>query len=236
MLRSPAGISGSHSTTIQRPKEYNGSMNITKYQHACLVVEKGGQRIIVDPGAWSEDFVVPENVVAIVVTHEHPDHFDPDKLTAIYSKNPESILLAHKSIVKKMPDHKSQAVRAGEPVMIGEFSLRFTGGDHAVIHTSYPAIANLGVLIDDALYYPGDSFALPDAVVHTLALPVSAPWMKISEAMDFLAQVKPVRVFPTHDAILSETGHQLVDRMISGAAKAIDVQYERLPHGQAVEL
>lgn len=211
-------------------------MNITKYQHACLVVEKGEQRVIVDPGVWTEDFVVPENVVAVVVTHEHPDHFDPDKLAAIYDKNPESVLFAHQSIVDKMPDHKSQAVSAGETIPAGKFFLRFTGGEHAVIHPSYPRVANLGVIIDDALYYPGDSFVMPNAAVHTLALPVSAPWMKISETMDFLTSVKPMRVFPTHDAILSETGQQLVDRMLQPVAESINAKYERLPFGQTIEL
>ena len=210
-------------------------MNITKYMHSCLVVEKGGQRIVVDPGVWSEDFVVPENVVAIIVTHEHADHLDPEKLKAIVSASPDAVIYAHEAVLSKIEGLKTQAVSAGETVRVGEFTLRFTGGEHATIHTSYPAIANLGVVVDDALYYPGDSFALAGAVVHTLALPVSAPWMKISEAMDFLAEVKPMRVFPTHDAILSDTGHVLVDRMLSATAESVGARYERLPFGQSVE-
>lgn len=204
--------------------------------HACLVVEKGGQRIVVDPGAWSTDFVVPENVVAVVVTHEHPDHFDIEKLRAIIATSPDAIIYAHEAVLKNIIEFKTRAVGAGETVPVGEFILRFTGGEHAIIHTSYPPITNLGVIIDDALYYPGDSFVPPNAVVHTLALPVSAPWMKISESMDFLTAVKPMRVFPTHDAILSETGQQLVDRMFTTVAEAINAKYERLPLGTAVEL
>lgn len=211
-------------------------MNITKYMHACLVVEKGGQRIVVDPGVWSTDFIVPENVVAIIVTHEHPDHLDPEKLKAILATSPDAVVYAHEAVTAKIDGLKTQAVSTGETVPVGEFILRFTGGEHAVIHTSYPAIANLGVIVDDALYYPGDSFAPPNAVFHTLALPVSAPWMKISEAMDFLSAVKPMRVFPTHDAVLSETGQQLVDRMITSVAKDINAKYERLPFGMTVEL
>lgn len=211
-------------------------MNITKYEHACLVVEKGGQRLVIDPGVWSTDFVVPENVVAIIITHEHPDHLDPEKLKAITDASPGAIVYGHEDVLKKIEGLNTQPVTPGEPVPVGEFRLRFTGGEHAVIHTSYTPVANLGVVIDDALYYPGDSFALPGAVVHTLALPVSAPWMKISEAMDFLAEVKPMRVFPTHDAILSETGHQLVDRMLATVSESINAKYERLPFGQTVEL
>lgn len=211
-------------------------MNITKYMHACLVVEKGGQRIVVDPGVWSTDFVVPENVVAVVITHEHQDHLDIEKLKAIAATSPEATIYAHDAVLKHIDGLKVQAVSADETVQVGEFTLRFTGGEHAVIHTSYPTAANLGVIIDDALYYPGDSFAMPGAIVHTLALPVSAPWMKISEAINFLTEVKPMRVFPTHDAILSETGQQLVDRMISTVAESINAKYERLPTSTPVEL
>jgi L-ascorbate metabolism protein UlaG (beta-lactamase superfamily) len=211
-------------------------MNITKYQHACLVVEKGGQRLIVDPGVWSADFVVPENVVAIVITHEHPDHLDPEKLKAIAETSPEAVVYAHETVLAKVDGLHTQAVSAGETVQAGEFPLRFTGGEHAVIYPSYPTFANLGVIIDDALYYPGDSYTLPGVAVHSLALPVSAPWMKISEAMDFLSEVKPMRVFPTHDAILSATGHELVDRMLSGTAESVNAKYERLPFGKEIEL
>ena len=211
-------------------------MNITKYMHACLVIEKNGSRIVIDPGVWSEDFVVPENVVATVVTHEHPDHFDPEKLAAIFDKNPGSILVAHETIVAKMPDHKSQAVAASETVNVGEFTLHFTGGEHAVIHSSYPTAANLGVMVDDDLYYPGDSFAPPETIVKTLALPISAPWMRFAEAMDFMVAIAPQRAFPTHDAILSETGQGLADRMFGQVAEQNNMTYERLPFGRSIEL
>lgn len=204
--------------------------------HSCLVIEKGGQRIVVDPGVWTTDFVIPENVVAIVVTHEHPDHLDPQKLKAIVAASPDAVIYAHEAVVSKIEALRTQAVVVGEKVLVGEFTLRFTGGEHVIIHSSWQKYANLGVIIDDALYYPGDSFALPNAVVHTLALPASAPWMKASEAMDFLLAVKPVRAFPTHDAILSQTGHELADKMFGQVAQQNGIRYERLPFGQAVEL
>jgi len=211
-------------------------MNITKYQHSCLVLEKGGQRVVVDPGGWTEDFVVPENVVAVVVTHEHPDHFDIEKLKDIVAASPDAVIYAHEAVTSQIEGLKTQSVAAGEIVKAGDFVLRFTGGEHAIIHSSWQKYANLGVIIDDALYYPGDSFALPEAVVHTLALPASAPWMRASEAMDFLIAVKPVRAFPTHDAILSEIGQGLADRMLGQVAEQNGIKYERLPFGTSVEL
>jgi L-ascorbate metabolism protein UlaG (beta-lactamase superfamily) len=203
-------------------------MKLTKYEHACFTLEKNGQVLVVDPGSFTTDFVVPENVAAIVITHEHGDHFDPDMLAAIYSKNPSSLLLADQSVIKLLPDHPGRAVRPGETVSVGEFRLEFFGGQHASIHSSLTSIANLGILIDERLYYPGDSFYVPDVAVDTLALPVTAPWLKIGEVMDFMVAVRPRAAFPTHDAIASKIGKDLVDRLVGAAASAHGIVYSRL--------
>jgi len=203
-------------------------MLLTKYEHACFTVEENGQILVVDPGNFTTDFKVTDNIVGIVITHEHADHFDPNILAAIYDKNPDSVLLSLVSVVEKMPDHKSQAVSASDKVTIGPFNLEFFGGTHAQIHPGIPLIDNVGVLINEKLYHPGDSFALPDKPVDVLALPVSAPWLKISEAIDFLTAVKPRLTFPTHDAILSKFGKEIADRLVPSFAQALRTEYRRL--------
>lgn len=201
-------------------------MRLTKYEHACFTIEKGGQLLVIDPGNFTTDFAIPSNVIGIIITHAHSDHFDPDQLTAIYNNNPDSILIAHPSIVEKMPDHKSISVQADDTITLGHFNLAFFGGEHATIHPDMPPLANLGVLIDSRLYYPGDSFVRPMVPVDTLALPVGAPWLKISETIDFLREVHPRFAFPTHDAVLSDIGKSLPDRMIPQLVP--DVTYKRL--------
>jgi len=201
---------------------------ITKYQHACFIVSKAGKSVIVDPGEWSDDFASPQGVVAVIITHEHADHCDAAKLAEITSDNPDVTIFAHPSVVAQLGDLPTQAVIVGEVVTTGGFSLQFVGGEHARIDSSIPAIANLGVIIDNDLYYPGDSFAVPETPIKTLALPVSAPWMKLSEAADFVRAVKPETVFPTHDAILSDKGKQLVDRMLGAICQQLGATYTRL--------
>lgn len=204
-------------------------MKITKYEHACFSIEHNGKLVIVDPGGWTTDLPALESVVAVVVTHDHPDHLNTAALGAIIAHNPQAIIYAHESITKQLDDTlPSKAVAAGEKVMIEPFSLEFFGGEHAEIHKSYPKSTNLGVLINDAVYYPGDSFTLPNKNVRVLALPVAAPWLKISEAMDFCAAVKAELVFPTHDAVLSKNGKALPDRMIPAFAENYGGKYIRL--------
>lgn len=204
-------------------------MEITKYRHACLVLTKDTESLVIDPGGWSNDFVVPENVVGVVVTHEHGDHFDLEKLREIITKNPSAYIYAHVDIIAQLADltERGVAVTAGEEKQVGAFALRFTGGTHATIHPDYPVCANLGVIVDNGeLYYPGDSFALPNCAVKTLAVPCSAPWMKIAEAMDFITAVKPEACFPTHNALLSSEGHELAKAWLTKAANAVNSVYE----------
>lgn len=204
-------------------------MKLTKYEHACFTVEKDGKLLIVDPGVFTSDLKTPENVAAIVVTHEHADHFDPTALGALIAHNPNVIILAHESITRHLGDTlPNQAVNAGESRDIGPFKVEFSGGEHEIIHSSMPPIANLSVMINDKVYYPGDSFTLPQRPVAVLALPVSAPWMKISDAMDYASDVKAKFAFPTHDAILSPAGKGVVDRILSSHVEKYSGTYRRL--------
>lgn len=210
-------------------------MRLTKYEHACFTVERGKDMLVVDPGGFTTDFVAPEGVVAIVITHEHGDHFDHDQLEAIIDKNPDAVIIGHQAITSQIEAFSTKTVFAGATVTIGEFSLEFFGGEHAEIHSSLPHIANLGVLINELVYYPGDSFVLPNKPIDTLALPVGAPWLKISETMEFLAAASPRLAFPTHDAVLSEVGKSLPDRMLPAIAEKIGATYKRID-GTTIEI
>ena len=204
-------------------------MKLTKFEHACFTVEKDGKMLIVDPGAWTTDLGSPENVVAIVITHNHQDHFDPNTLGALIAHNPDAIIYAPEDVTEQLGTAlPNKTVAPGEIVEITPFSLEFFGGEHAIIHPDMPHPMNIGVLIDEKLYYPGDSFVTPKKPVEVLALPVTAPWLKIQEAFDFLTEIKPRLVFPTHDAIASEAGKQLPDRMVPIFAEKVGATYQRL--------
>ena len=112
------------------------------------------------------------------------------------------------------------------------FSVATFGGEHATIVEGFPVPPNVGYLVDDALYYPGDSFFVPDVAVETLLAPASAPWMKMAETIAFVRAIQPHRVHPTHDAVLSDIGRSMVDAWFERAGGA---PYRRLPIGEPVE-
>lgn len=210
-------------------------MKLTKYSHACLVLEQDGKSLVIDPGNFSDDFVVPSDVAAVVITHVHPDHCDDDKLQQIMAVHPDVVVYGLAEIVESTTAPVT-AVTPGDSVTIDGFELEFTGGNHATIHPDIPGIGNLGIVINrDLLYYPGDSFVQPPRHVQWVATPVAAPWMKLAEAVDFLREAAPARAFPTHDAILSSAGQTLVDRIIT---RLIDdsIDYRRIKSSETIEL
>ncbi len=203
-------------------------MNITKYEHACLTIELDHQLLVIDPGNFTTDFIAPDHVAGIVITHEHGDHCDTELIAAIMDKNPDAVIIAHPSITDQFEAFATKAVTVGDTLELGPFHLEFFGGQHAVIFPDNSPLANLGVMVNDLFYYPGDSFSVPDdRSVDTLALPVAAPWLKINEVIDFLTAVAPRAAFPTHDAIASTIGKEMADRMVGAHAQEHGIDYQR---------
>jgi len=182
-------------------------MRVTKYEHAALTVQDSGKTLVIDPGSFTNPLDELENVVAIMLTHEHPDHWTPDHLDRLLTKFPDAPVFGPQGVADAAGGYDVTVVSPGETVTVDPFTLRFFGGRHNVIHESIPVVDNVGVLVNDAFYYPGDSYAVPDGVdVKLLAAPLGAPWLKIGEAMDFVLAVKPRRAFGTHDMTLSVIG------------------------------
>lgn len=203
-------------------------MKLTKYEHACFTLEEDGKILVIDPGGFTTDFIAPENVIGIVITHGHSDHFDQEQLAGIIDKNPDAVIVSHEAITSKIEAFQTITIAPGDHIEVGPFRLQFVGGKHALIHTSIPIVANVGILINDLVYYPGDSFTLPGTSVDTLAIPAAAPWMKVAEAMDFLAEIRPRLAFPTHDAILSDEGKEVYDAFLVPVAQENGIEYTRL--------
>jgi L-ascorbate metabolism protein UlaG (beta-lactamase superfamily) len=196
-------------------------MRITKLEHATLIVDEGGHKLVVDPGSLTTPLVDVRGIDVVVITHEHPDHWSPGQLQRILDLNRDVRIFGPAGVAKAAEDFAVETVSAGDEVTVGPFTLRFFGGQHAVIHRSIPVIDNVGVLINDRLYYPGDSFTIPEGVeVDTLAVPAGAPWLKIAEVIDYVDAVKPKRTFPTHYGVLSAAGLALSNDRIKAVTEA----------------
>ncbi|MFI9047434.1 MBL fold metallo-hydrolase [Streptomyces sp. NPDC053427] len=196
-------------------------VRITKYTHSCVrLLHDGGGTLVIDPGIWSE----PEALVgadAVLVTHEHADHVDALRLKGLGVP-----VYAPKSA--RIPGLDFTGVVAGEEFTAAGFRVTAQGGRHARIYGDLPDCANLGYLVEDRLYHPGDSLHRPDRPVETLLVPLQGSWMKTDEAIDFVRAIEPERAYGIHDGQLNERG---LGSLNGWLAAECDGRYRRLAPG-----
>jgi L-ascorbate metabolism protein UlaG (beta-lactamase superfamily) len=215
-------------------------MKITKYEHACLIVEEGDQKLVIDPGFYSRPVDGLANVQAIVITHSHDDHCDETQLNRIIASSPDVQIFATDEVCARLRqapgfNHPTTAIHHGDFVSVGSFNLEFFGDMHIEIHRSIPLIQNCAVMVNNRLYYPGDSYTQPDRPVEILACPTSAPWLKIGDVMDFVAAIRPKHVFATHNIHLSEQGHQLNNGRVKAVAESAGGEFTYLLPGKSAD-
>ncbi len=190
---------------------HDGHVKITRMGHAALLVEAAGTRILIDPGVLSVEAAFDlEDLDAIVVTHQHPDHLDRERLGGLLDRNPSAALLCDPETAELVEGGDWMAHSHDDETMVGGLTVLGVGAQHAEIVPALPRIANTGVLVgadgEPTLFHPGDSYEHAPAGVDVLALPLTAPWTKSAETVQFVHRVAPRTLFPIHDAGLSEFG------------------------------
>jgi L-ascorbate metabolism protein UlaG (beta-lactamase superfamily) len=206
-------------------------MRIIKFGHACVRVEHDGVAVVLDPGVFTEVGAL-DDADAVLITHEHADHYLPDHLQAT-----EAPVFTIDAVAAKIREDAPEVaervtvVAPGEEFDVG-LPVRAVGELHAVIHPEMPRFYNSGYVLtagDQKVYHPGDALTGPDEQVDLLCVPVSAPWLKASEAIDFARAVKAPRNLAIHDRIYSEAGLGIVDGHMNTFLP--EVEYVRLADG-----
>ncbi len=212
-------------------------MRLSKLTHACVRLEKDGSVLVIDPGIWAEPDAL-DGADAVLVTHEHFDHVDEERLRAALTADPALHLWTNASVAEQAREFggRVHAVRQGDTFTAAGFDVHVYGEQHAMIHRDVPVIPNIGFLVDGTVFHPGDSFTVPEEDVPVLLAPVSAPWLKISEMIDYVREVKPGRGFAIHDAILSDKGLGVVGNWLGQAGKPVGAALSRLEPGSSVDL
>ena len=182
-------------------------MQITKYGHSCLLVVDADARILIDPGAFSAGFEGLTGLTAVLITHQHADHLDLDRLPAVLAANPDATVYADAGSVPQLTSAgvSVTTAKAGDTFDVGT-TVEVLGRDHAQIHHDIPVIENAGYLIGGRLFHPGDSLEIPAVQVEILAVPAAAPWMAAKEAIEYYRAVSPQVAFPIHEKILAAPG------------------------------
>ena len=213
-------------------------MRLTKLGHSCLLVEEGGARLLLDPGTLSGGFEELEGLSAVLFTHQHADHLDQARLRGLLDRNPRARVISDQGSAEPLGKAgvEVEAVADGQELDVGGVGIRVAGRDHAVIHPDIPVVPNVGYLIGGRLFHPGDAFTEPGQPVEVLAVPAAAPWLKLSEPIDYLRAVRPKVAVPVHDQVLSDAGRSIHYRQLEQLGGKGGTALRNLDDGAPAEL
>lgn len=209
-------------------------MRITKFGHACVRVEHAGATLVLDPGVFT-DRAALDGADAVLITHEHPDHYLPDHLAAVDVPvfTIDAVAARIRADVPDVADRVTVVV-PGQTFEAAGLPVRAVGELHAVIHPDLPRFHNSGYVVtagSERVFHPGDALTAPGEAVDVLLAPVSAPWLKVSEAIDFAREVGAPRSLAIHDRVYSEAGLGIVEAHMN-ALLGDDQSYVRLADGE----
>ncbi len=212
-------------------------MELTRFGHSCVRLRKDTGSLVIDPGGLS-DPVAMDGADAVLVTHEHFDHFSEERLRTAADENPALEIWTNGSVAGHLDGlgARVHVVGDGERFQAAGFEVTVHGTWHAEIHRDIPRVANVGFFVDDRVFHPGDALTVPDRKVATLLLPVHAPWSRTGELIDWLREVKPEQAYAVHDRALNEFGNKLLSGLLGDSGPGTGTTLSSLSAGDTVQL
>jgi L-ascorbate metabolism protein UlaG (beta-lactamase superfamily) len=212
-------------------------MELTKQGHACVVLSEGDQRIVIDPGVFTDPSAL-DGATAVLITHEHPDHFEPQRVRAALDVDPALEVWTNASVAGQLDGlgGRVHVVGDGDAVTVVGIDVHVHGELHAQVHPEIPRIANVGFLVGGLVFHPGDALTVPEEPVSTLLLPAHAPWSKTAELIDYVRAVDADQAYAVHDGALNDIGLGMVAGLLGERGPGTPTPYSRLAPGDSVEL
>ncbi|MEV5748562.1 MBL fold metallo-hydrolase [Actinoallomurus sp. NPDC052308] len=211
-------------------------MELIKFGHACVRLEKDGRSLVIDPGVMTPERDVLTGADAVLVTHEHFDHFDADRLRAAAGQNLELTVHTCPGVARYLADlgDRVQVVRDGDVFSAAGFEVAAVGEKHHFSHPDVPPVDNVGFLVDGEVFHPGDALTVID--VPTLLVPGQAPWLTVPDLIRYLRTTRPRRAYAIHDGLINEWGVKVLESVLDMEAERLGAEVRRPKPGESITL
>jgi len=190
-------------------KTDNGEITVNPISHASFVMTVPGMVIYNDPvggAAAYEGYPAPD---LILITHEHPDHYDPDTLKGLMQEGTR--LITNPAVLNMLPeDLKAQAsaIGNGESTTVGDLKIDAipaynTTEERLKYHPKGRDNGYVLTIDGRRVYIAGDTEDIPEMRaledIYIAFVPMNLPFtMDVEQAASAVAEFAPRYVYPYH--------------------------------------
>jgi L-ascorbate metabolism protein UlaG (beta-lactamase superfamily) len=210
-------------------------VKVTKYPQSCLIIEQQGKRIVIDPGALVSGKYTAKDLLpldAILITHEHQDHADPELIRALAGASGLPVI-ANQSTKNLLGDLVTQVVSDNEKFEAAGIQVVARELPHCLMVDGSAGPQNTGYVVDGVFFHAGDGIKLDNLQVQSAAIPIAGPDISARDVFDFIKQLRCTAVVPIHYDYFLEDPVLLAG---IGEGTVPDVKFVVLDDGQSAEL
>lgn len=174
-------------------------MKVTRYPQSCLLLEKDGHRVVIDPGMhFLETHKIEElsGVEAVLYTHQHPDHYEPKIAEALLTQG--VAVYANAATAELIGADRVTTVDDGQTFTVAGFEVVARELPHCLLPDGSEGPQNTGYVVDGIFFDPGDGKDIDDLQVANMALPITGPDISMLDAFNFAEKLGVKVAIPVH--------------------------------------
>jgi L-ascorbate metabolism protein UlaG (beta-lactamase superfamily) len=211
-------------------------MNVTKYPQSCLVLEKEGKRILIDPGSFMAAKYSASDLPefeAIMLTHRHPDHANADFIIGLQVQKRVPVY-ANQDTKELLGDQVTAIIEPGDTVEIAGFSVKAYDMPHCALPDGSAGPPNNGYVFDENFLHAGDGISVEGVRVENAAIAIAGPDISLRDAADLIKSVGATKVIPIHYSIFGDEKPMAAAGLVRMGAP--DVEMIVLENGETTSL